>query len=299
MKNAIIIIFSFLVVAVQSQIRCINFYGIETESKKPVCSWKHPPLWYLSQLKQMMDINTIRLPFSADFIHEGNYEHLDLVIDDAEMLDMQVILDWHRNKQSHQSASPETDLTIDQWIETWTHILRRYHDNPTVYGIGAFNELQTENASYAMTIQRDLVEHLERKFPGRYTYFLGCPEWGENCSGMSFSDMPTWNRTYMEIHKYPFTKDRWDESKWNESIPYDICPSHWFVGETGWKQGKEMAWANKFLSYLSQRNISNLCFWTIAESQDTGGLWKDDCETMEQEKSHLLQKFWNDSLNGV
>lgn len=292
LQYAVMFLF-FQVVAANDPIRCINYYGIETEREAPVCSWKHEPSWYLSSLKEMLKLNTIRVPFSYQYIKNGKFTELDSIVETASSLNLSIILDWHRNTNSNQSASPETDLTVTEWIDSWTHILRRYSEKEFVIGLGAYNELQTGDPDYAVSLQTQLVSKIEEVFPGRFQYFLGCPSWGSNCSGVSFSHMSTWNRTFVDIHTYPFSKNS-TEASWNKTIPSSIESNHWFVGESGWFAKYETEkWAKQFLGYLKNRNITNLCFWTIALSQDTGGIWKDDCETLEYSKIYLLQEYWD------
>jgi hypothetical protein len=51
---------------------------------------------------------------------------------------------------------------------------------------------------------------------------------------------------------------------------------------------KEKAWANRFLSYLTDRKIQNACLWTIAHSDDTDGWFNDDCEHFDYDKAKML-----------
>ena len=49
-------------------VKCMNFYGLETPYKNFVCLWKNKPEFFLRRLQQDMNINTVRLPFSYEYI---------------------------------------------------------------------------------------------------------------------------------------------------------------------------------------------------------------------------------------
>lgn len=272
----------------------MNFYGLETPRKAFVCDWAHPPEWYLERLKKNMFIDTIRVPFSYQYLLGGDLSYLDHFIDQCSRLDLSVILDYHRTWDDHQGPYPEENISRDQFINSWIWLLDRYKDVYNVFGVGIFNEIQLPNDfDYANNLHREVISTIENKFPERFIYFAGCPGWGGNCSLMNLQDMPTWNRTYIEVHKYIFSGNS-VESDWDISIPNSINSDRWFVGETGWKQGidQEREWAETFLSYLKMRNISNVCAWTIAHSGDTEGWWKDDCETFDWEKAALFNTLF-------
>lgn len=274
------------------QIRCINFYGIETEKAAPVCSWVHPPFWYLQRLKDRLNINTVRIPFSYQYISSHDLSELDELVDDAESLNITVILDWHRNYHTNQSPTPETGISLDVWHLGWVRLLSRFQDRPIVQGVALFNEMQVADSAYTNRIQTDLINHLETQFPGRFTYIMGCPKWGGDCTDVDISEISA-AHVLVDVHKY-FFQGNSTPTNWDTTIPKRIPPQQWFIGETGWKQNipQERDWGNSFVHYLQSRGIDNLCFWTIAHSGDTGGLWQDDCLTYEWEKSAQLGQVW-------
>lgn len=275
-------------------LNCMNFYGLETQRMGLVCDWKHEFTWYLDRLINNLSINTIRLPFSYELVKYHSFDLMDNFIRECEVRQLKVILDWHRTWNSHQGPEPEEGITRKEFIGTWIQLLQRY---PNVYGVGIFNEIQNNDFDYANNLHREVITSIETMFPGKFVYFAGCPRWGGDCSLMDLSDMPTWDRTYIEVHKYIFSGES-NVKDWDKSIPDRIESSHWFVGEVGWKQGvpEEREWAENFLAYLNHRNITDICAWTIAHSGDTEGWWKDDCETFQWEKASLLSSFWESSL---
>lgn len=282
-------------------IRCMNFYGLETDRESFVCDWIHEPKWYLYQLKRYMLINTIRLPFSYEYVTKSNMQRMDSFIDDCNDLGLDVILDYHRTWKSHQGYSPEEGITREQFITSWINLARRYYNKKNVIGIGVFNEYQGSNYSYLINIQNGVIDAIEKEMPRRYSYFLGCTNWGGNCSEMSLNNYNAdTDKIFIEVHKYIFSGNS-VESDWNLSVPDTIPPENWFIGEMGWKDDfpEQREWAEKFLVYLTKRNISNVCAWTIAHSGDTEGWWKDDCETFNWSKLALFNSLWTETLKRI
>lgn len=287
-----------LIVCVKADIlKCMNFYGLETQRMGLVCDWAHPFEWYLDRLVTDLGVNTIRLPFSYELVKYHSLEIMDRFIHECKIRDIKVILDWHRTWNTHQGPIPEEGIDRAEFISTWIKLLERY---PDIYGVGIFNEIQTDDFDYANNLHKEVITSIEQRFPGKFVYFAGCPRWGGDCQGINLSGMPTWNRTYIEVHKYIFSGAS-DVPDWDKSIPKSISPDHWFIGEVGWKQEiqKEREWAERFFAYLTSRNITNVCAWTIAHSGDTEGWWKDDCETFQWDKAALLRSFWVSTLKQV
>lgn len=276
-------------------VKCMNFYGLETPYKNFVCSWKNKPEFFLRRLQQDMNINTVRLPFSYEYITGSDISRMQEIVETCLSLNITIILDWHRTWSSHQGAIPEEGITLDIFVSAWINLLDRFKVYPNVKGIGIFNEVQLINDfDYVNKLHRYVIPMLESQFPNRYSYFIGCPSWGGNCSNMHFDDMKTWNRTYVEVHKYKFSGIS-NREDWDISIPKHIPPERLFIGEVGWKQSvdEEATWGRGFLQYLMQREISNVCLWTIAHSGDTDGWFKDDCETFDTQKAaEVVTTIW-------
>lgn len=276
-------------------IKCINFYGLETPYKNFVCSWKNSPEFYLRRLQQDMGVNTMRLPFSYEYISSGDVARMQEMVELCQRLNISIILDWHRTWSSHQGAIPEEGITLDIFVSAWMNLLERFKSYPNVKGVGIFNEIQLMNDfDYTHKLHSYIIPMLEQQFPNRFSYFVGCPSWGGNCSDIRLEHMPTWNRTYVEVHKYKFSGVS-DRADWNISIPERIPPERWFVGEVGWKQAidSDATWGKGFMQYLQSRKISNVCLWTIAHSGDTDGWFKDDCETFDIDKAReVTSTIW-------
>jgi hypothetical protein len=217
---------------------------------------------------------------------------MDLMIDTCRDLGLNVILDYHRTYASHQGKVPTEGITLGAFVDTHIGLLQRYQDK--VWGVGIFNEIQVPYGNYTNYINHMIVNAIESQFPNKYRYFLGCPSWGHDCRNATLP-VGLEDRSFIDIHQYAFTDN---QTTRNTTFPSRIPPSNYFVGEIGAKS-EEIPWLSAYLDYLGARGIDNLCFWTIAHSSDTGGLWKDDCTTMEDTKVSLLAKFFNHTNMGI
>lgn len=265
--------------------RCINFYGLETEGKRPVCSWSHPPTYYLSSLKTSVGLDTVRLPFSYELIScQNDIQNLDQMVNEISALNLTIILDFHRVYNSHQSAAPNAELPIEVFVDAWRYVLQRYAGNPNVQGVSLFNEFQSDDVMTLSRLTTISVNQLEADFPGRFHYYLGGTSWGTAIAGLDFRNLSTPNWSY-EVHAYGFLKltdDQWRQKlgpKTNKSI---------FVGEWGFNSD-ELEYGRHAVKLFQEEGIKDVCFWTIAHSRDTGGLWKDDCQTQDDAKIAIFR----------
>ena len=107
-------------------IRGINWFGYETEYKNLMCTWVNDIDWNLSKMKEV-GFNYIRLPFSAEFVKEGNWDNMDLFFERSLEHGINVVLDFHRLQSTHQSYQPYDELyTFDDFLLCWKIILLRY-----------------------------------------------------------------------------------------------------------------------------------------------------------------------------
>lgn len=258
--------------------RCINFYGIETESQKPVCSWKHPPQWYMQRAREKMKVDTLRIPFSYSYASCSNFTALDSMIDDAKKENLAVVLDYHRGYDTHQGESPvEGAITEDDWIDMLLLVADRYNKVPHVIALDLFNEPQKWDKTRYETLYRNAIAAIETEFPNRYDLWVGCSDWGKDCSGM-WETLPS-NRTVVSVHTYSFAGKDWATR----------FPKTGVVGEVGWT-ANDTQWIQEFTKYIRRKRMKGLCFWTIAHSHDTDNFFQDDCETM---NDNVVQTFNN------
>lgn len=281
-------------------IKCINYYGFETPRKRPVCDWVHEPEFYLRTLREYMDINTIRLPFSYELIRNNDFTGMDSFISTTSNHNIQIILDYHRTWASHQGPQPIEQVNVSQIAHVWYTLAQRYVDNPYVIGMGIFNEYQGQNKTYLNLYHKTIINYVEKHFPGRYYYFVGCATWGHDCNDIIYTNPNiSSDRIMVDFHTYHFIYDSIQNNNIEQTLdmqlPHTISTSNILIGEIGWKQDvqEERDWAQRTLNYLKARNITSVCGWTIAHSGDTGGWWNDDCLTFRYDKADVLKSLWD------
>lgn len=276
-----------------SIIKGMNLYGLETPSKDFVCAWKHPVSYYIDNLHDL-GFNSIRLPFSLEWVREGNFYKMDEFFNAIEKYpDMTVLLDMHRIFSSHQGPVPTEDwVSIDMFVDGWVKIASRYKDHPQLVALDIFNEYQGTDANYWNGVLHNVVSQLESVFPNRFVYFVGGIRWGGDIHDINLEDLPFRDRIRYTIHKYVFSSSGTFEQDWDYS--FGSFKDRVVVGEWGFKNQiwEQLQWADRFIRYLKNQGVVNTYFWTIAHSGDTDGLWYDDCETINWEKLSMIKKLW-------
>lgn len=270
----------------------ISIYGLETPLKNFVCSWVHPVEFYIENLRNL-GFNVIRLPFSYEYIMQNDLSKMDHFMEMAYVYNMNVVLDLHRIRSSHQSPTPEDGVSINEIISMWKNVLRRYEHYSNFIGHNCYNEYQGQNIPYLQAYHQLIFTEIELEFPNRFIYFATGYTWSGNIHGFSLEHLPFHDRIVYSVHKYIFSgtgnEQDWEYSFGNEFPPEKLC-----IGEWGWKQQnpEEVEWAQRFIQYLKRKNIRNTAFWTIAHSGDTDGIYLDDCITLDKKKYQLLQTLW-------
>lgn len=285
---------------VNSYTKCISIYGLETEARNFVCSWAKPVEYYVDKLNQV-GFNTLRIPFSMQYIEENNFNHLDHVVNIATQYNISVVLDMHRIFDDHQDATPfDHGVTKERFINAWLNILGRYYYKPVVKSCNVYNEYQGTDIQFLTQYSKEVLLAMEKQYPNRYTYYLTGYAWGGSLDGFSVEDLYFSDRINYSIHQYWFSvpqganPDTYDyETNWKKAFGNNT--NQLVIGEWGFKnEERDMKWAKRFIAYLKKNDIRNTCFWTISLSTDTDGLWKDDCLTFDYEKFSLLQTLWID-----
>lgn len=279
-------------------IRCISIYGLETDLRNTVCSWAHPVEYYISQL-HTMGFNTLRIPFSAQYLQERNFEIMDRIVQKSTQLGMQIVLDLHRIGNSYQEPNPDQGIqdsksgiqSRDQLLNLVSVLLTRYYNSSCVIGLNSWNEYTQTNAKYKHDWDQYIFDMVENMFPHRFLYFATGLMWSGVLSGFSLEDLPYSDRIIYSVHKYHFSGTG-DRADWEASFGNAFPPEKIVVGEWGFRDPEDIAWGTAFANYLTEKRIHNNCFWTIAHSGDTGGLWWDNCEDINYNKLKIIQTTW-------
>lgn len=283
--RALAFLSSLLLPFVDGVVRGISLYGLETPLKNTDCSWKHPANYYIDKLASL-GFNYLRVPFSQEYVRQGDFHIMDEVFDSCHQHNMSILLDLHRTWDSHQGDWYETNM--HDFLQTWTSIIQRYYHDDTLQAVGLYNEYQGSDSGFWNAIMREATTRLENQFPDRVYYLVGCPNWSSWCQQMNLEDLPFAKRIRYEAHYYHFSSVN-SEAAWDQAMPF---PHKTIIGEWGFRVPEDIEWGRRFVSYLKSRGIRDTFFWTLCNSQDTGGIYQQDCETLEQYKVDLIHDLW-------
>lgn len=281
-------------------IRGISVYGLETELAFQCglsCCWVQPNEFYLEKVSSM-GFNTIRLPFSAEYINKNDFSFMDEIIKKTYVLNLTVVLDYHRTWANHQGNWYETNL--QDFLSVWERVLFRYFNFSNVRYVDIFNEFQDgiEKADFWNDIMTSSILHLENKFPHRFHYFVGGCNWGGSLQNIKVNvSGELYDRVSYTLHKYQFSV------KGDYRTDYDVSFGGYsgdklFIGEFGWiqSQPQQVEWATMFLSYLKEHNVTNTALWCLSYySGDTQGILQPNCMDVEKDKLNMLKQFWSNT----
>jgi hypothetical protein len=216
---------------------------------------------------------------------------MDQFFDLAIEYDMNITLDFHRVSENHQSYSPISEVTFEEFMDTWYVVLDRYQDHPKLYAVSIFNEYQGENVEFWNSILKSMLMEMELRYPERFHYIATCVLWSGNCHDVDVEDLTFSDRILYGWHKYRFSSDKPYEDDWEYSV--GRYPEKIVLEEWGFKMTPEdIQWANRFIQWLKKKHISNNFFWTLAYSGDTDGLFLDsDCKTINWEKYNIIKQY--------
>ncbi len=246
---------------------------------------------------------------------------LDKVIDGAAARGLRVVLDRHRPDASAQSPLWYTAQVSEQtWIDDWKMLATRYKGKPTVVGFDLHNEphdtaswgdgnmatdwrLAAERAGSAVQgVNPNLLIIVEgvEKTPGQ-TYW-----WGGNLRNALASPvrLPVANRLVYSPHEYPasvFAQPWFSDPAYPNNLPA-VWDAAWgsvaksgtapvWIGEFGTKdeQVVDQKWFRGLASYIQSNKLS-FAYWCLnPDSGDTGGILKDDWQTVNDGKQAVLQ----------
>lgn len=280
------------------KLKAINVYGYETELAFQCglsCCWVKPNDYYIQKVVDM-GFNSIRLPFSAEYIHRGDLTSFDHIIQQAEDLNLTIILDYHRTWSGHQGNWYETNL--NEFQQTWKTVLQRYIGYFNVKYVDLYNEFQdgSDKASFWNDIMTKTIVYLEQQFPNRFIWVVGGTNWGGSLAGIHVNVSTEIDKRVMyTIHKYQWSVSGNYEEDYRRSFG-GYSGDKLLVGEYGWIQSNEQQrqWGIMFLDYLKQHNVYNTALWCLSYySGDTQGILKQNCLDVEEEKLEILKRFWS------
>ena len=271
-----------------------------------------------------------RMPTSIDYMKNPDLrdltslELMDRVIEGAAARHVRVLLDRHRPTADAQSGLWHTDAISEaRWIRDWVFLAHRYRDQPAVVGADLHNEphgaatwgdgnaatdwrLAAERAGNAILDANPewliVVEGIERY--GGDSYW-----WGGNLRGARSNPLRLArpDKLVYSAHDYGpgvYPQPWFSAPDFPKNLS-SIWSDHWawlqsdgvapvLMGEFGGRSvgsDPEGVWQRTLVGFLKEHGISYAYWSWNPDSGDTGGILKDDWQTIDQAKLGLLESY--------
>jgi aryl-phospho-beta-D-glucosidase BglC (GH1 family) len=247
-------------------------------------------------------------------------EILDEVIRQAGARRLRIILDRHRPDAYSQANLWYTGAYSERrWIDDWKLLAARYKSDSTVVGFDLHNEphgeatwgsgnqandwrLAAERAgNEILAVHPDLLMIVEgiEQVGGKYYW------WGGNLMavGQNLVRLNVADRVVYSVHDYPasvYGQSWFSDAKYPANLP-GVWDSYWgyvakqniapvWIGEFGTKYltDSDKKWMATLVDYISQNQLSFAYWCWNPNSNDTGGILKDDWLTINTDKQAVI-----------
>src|SRR5258706_7842210 len=250
---------------------------------------------------------------------------MDHIVKGATDRGLMVMLDQHRPDSQAQSELWYTSsLSEQKWIDDWTMLASHFRGNPLVIGGDLHNEPRgqatwgdgNEKTDWRLAAERAgnavlkanpdwliVVEGVDKV--GNDSYW-----WGGNLKGAKDNPvrLSQQDKLVYSAHDYGpgvYRQGWFDAPNFPQNMP-DLWKKYWsylnvdgkapvLLGEFGGKSiaptTTEGIWQRTLLSYAKQHNISYTYWSWNPDSGDTGGVLKNDWQTIDQAKLDVLKQY--------
>lgn len=302
----------------------VNWFGYDNGCNLVNGLWIHPMSWYLDFVRSN-NFNTLRIPFSYETATnldkplssyclgpEGFYnirDSLDYLFKEAGKRNINILLDFHRIHDDI-TEKPLDILSMDQFANAWYNMIDVAIKYDNFMGIDIKNEPhgQTTLSQWAVIVNRFMFL-VEKKYPTYEGLFFiegtqgidGSGVWGGSFNGLKSHMLEINEKVVFSPHVYGST-----ELKYYVDFGEDYFNKHFgfllkeynnaiVIGETGGSFDHNNGDYNFFQrlgDYLKKIGQTNLFYWSLTpNSQDIGGLLRDDWTTPEQVKLDWLENL--------
>lgn len=298
----------------------LNWFGFDTEKLELHGLWTGRKVEdFLKEIKEI-GFNSLRIPVSPEAVDQKT--KLVAFLEEAKKFNLYILVDVHNCSytEGHTAAKPcsETKYTLKSLAS-----LVKPFDN--VIGIDLFNEPydfswdewkqfveSSANAVHSVNPKPLIFAQgignkgldLCSAYPSPRSDCLQATFWGENLVPMESKPLQVKrDKLVLSPHVYgPSVHDAHHYFKSGDfpgNMP-SIWDSHFgflaeeypiAVGEFGGRYvGQDKAWQDALVQYLLSKNIEHFFYWSLnPNSGDTGGIYNDDWETMNNDKLELLK----------
>jgi aryl-phospho-beta-D-glucosidase BglC (GH1 family) len=245
---------------------------------------------------------------------------LDVLVAKAGQRGMRIILDRHcpiKDVQSDLWYTPQ--VSEEQWISDWEMLARRYKGNPTVIGADLHNEPHgraTWGSGQTTTDWRLAAQRAGNRILAANPDWLIIVEGVESVNGQNYwwggnlraagtfpvtltapnkvvystHDYATsvYNQSWFSAPDYPANLPGIWDANWGYLLKQNIAPV--LVGEFGTKYTAtvDQVWLRELVKYMGDTGASFTYWCWNPNSRDTGGILKDDWNTVDTVKQGVL-----------
>lgn len=255
----------------------------------------------------------------------------DRIVAELDRQGFYILLDHHTADCSTITPLWTTPAFSDaQWLADLRLLAQRYRDVKHVIGIDLKNEPHNEATWGTGNLATDWNLAAERgaravlaEAPGWLIFVEGIQnnpicssneahEWGENLEPLACTPLNIApDRLVLAPHTYgpdvapgmpAFSASDYPRNLaaiWERNFgQYKQQGYALILGEFGGKYGegdpRDKAWQDALVAYLNNKGIRSGFYWSLnPNSQDTGGLLRDDWTTWRSDKLALLRRFWS------
>lgn len=255
----------------------------------------------ITRIKEMR-LNFIRLPFHYRYIKEGKFTKLDEVVKWAKERGIYVILDMHaapgaQNTDYHSDSDGtahlwESSQYQDEFIRLWEILVKRYKDEPAVFGFELLNEPATDNGKltklYVKAISRI------RKIDNRHIIFLDGNNYASDFSlfGQSFGDNIVYVfHTYAHPQEVQEAVDEYRSFQKRFEGPM-MCSEYGNPGLSRFFEGNDIHWA----PWTYKAHLNEAGFYSPPDD-NPWRLWLEDLGAKKRKNKQEIKEQWLKVIN--
>lgn len=274
---------------------------------------------------------SINYALNPDLVNLTSLDVMRKISEVAGKFGLRIILDYHRlNMTDPKTGNPEKGLWFDDnyspeyYLDTWKLVARHLKNVPSIVGVDLFNEpysaIWDESDMYHNW--RQMAQRVGDALQTIQPAWLICVEgmardsnWGGNLQDLVQYplNLTVPNKLVYSVHDYgPYVAN----NSWLEApdFPYNL-EAHWdsiygfvkiegiapvWVGEFGTKMtttpstaldNVEYKWITTYLEYIKSKKLMWSYFQWGPNSKDTGGILKDDWQSVEIFKVDFLEPY--------
>lgn len=266
---------------------------------------------------------------NADLQGKNSLQILDAVVNEFDRQGMYVLLDHHRPDCNAISELWYTNnYSEQQWIADLVFAANRYKNVPRFIGLDLKNEPHGaatwgtgNNATdWNRAAERAAAQVLQNA-PNILVFVEGVQEnpvcsssqfghfWGENLQPQACAPLnipadklvlsphvygpDVYDQPYFQTADFPNNMPQiWTQHFGQFAGAYTVVPGE-FGGKFGQGNPRDVTWQNAFVDYLISKNMRSAFYWSWnPNSGDTGGILRDDWQTLRQDKVNLLNRLW-------